>query len=151
MTLLGVWASIMGNELAMRFGRRRLILVVMLASAALCGFIGFSSALSYMLLSFLCLLHGITAAGESAAVTAGAIGTASPGYRGTTMALHSALGFFFAFIGPLAFGWVLDLAGGANPVAWGLAYASMGVVMALGALALVAMHPDELSGDRKIV
>jgi MFS family permease len=149
MTLLGVWASIMGNELAMRFGRRRLILVVMLASAILCGFIGFSSALSYMLLALLCLLHGITAAGESAAVTAGAIGTASPGYRGTTMALHSGLGFFFAFIGPLAFGWVLDLAGGDSPVAWGLAYASMGVVMALGALALVAMHPNELTGDRK--
>lgn len=65
------------------------------------------------------------------------------------MALHSALGFFFAFIGPLAFGWVLDLAGGGSPIAWGLAYASMGVVMALGALALVAMRPDELSGDRK--
>lgn len=149
MTLLGVWASIMGNELAMRFGRRRVILVVMLASATLCGFIGFSSALSYMLIALLCLLHGITAAGESAAVTAGAIGTASPGYRGTTMALHSALGFFFAFVGPLAFGWVLDLAGGDNPVAWGLAYASMGAVMVLGALALVAMRPGELSGDRK--
>lgn len=149
MTLLGVWASIIGNELAMRFGRRRLILIVMLASATLCGFIGFSSALSYMLIVLLCLLHGITAAGESAAVTAGAIGTAASGYRGTTMALHSALGFFFAFIGPLAFGWVLDLAGGGSPIAWGLAYASMGVVMALGALALVAMRPDELSGDRK--
>jgi MFS family permease len=149
MTLLGVWASIMGNELAMRFGRRRVILVVMLASASLCGFIGFGSALSYTLVALLCLLHGITAAGESAAVTAGAIGTASAGYRGTTMALHSALGFFFAFIGPLAFGWVLDLAGGNSPVAWGLAYASMGVVMVLGALALVAMHPDELSDDRK--
>jgi MFS family permease len=149
MTLLGVWASITGNELAMRFGRRRLILVVMLASAILCSFIGFSSALSYMLVTLLCLLHGITAAGESAAVTAGAIGTASQGYRGTTMALHSALGFFFAFIGPLAFGWVLDLGGGASPVAWGLAYASMGVVMALGTVALIAMHPDELSGDRR--
>jgi MFS family permease len=148
MTLLGVWASIMGNELAMRFGRRRLILVVMVASASLCGFIGFSSALSYMLVALLCLLHGMTAAGESAAVTAGAIGTASSGYRGTTMALHSALGFFFAFIGPLAFGWVLDLAGGGSPVAWGLAYASMGVVMVLGALALVAMNPAELTGDR---
>ncbi len=149
MTLLGVWASIMGNELAMRFGRRRLILVVMLTSAILCGFIGFSSALSYMLVALLCLLHGMTAAGESAAVTAGAIGTASPGYRGTTMALHSGLGFFFAFIGPLAFGWVLDVAGGADPLGWGLAYASMGLVMALGAIALIAMHPDELSGDRK--
>lgn len=147
MTLLGVWASIIGNELAMRFGRRRVILVVMVASASLCGFLGFTSALSYMLVALLCLLHGITAAGESAAVTAGAIGTASSGYRGTTMALHSALGFFFAFIGPLAFGWVLDLAGGGSPVAWGLAYASMGVVMVLGALALVAMNPAELTGD----
>ena len=64
------------------------------------------------------------------------------------MALHSALGFFFAFIGPLAFGWVLDLAGGGSPLAWGLAYASMGVVMVLGALALVAMNPAELTGDR---
>jgi hypothetical protein len=43
---------------------------------------------------------------------------------------------------------VLDLAGGGSPVAWGLAYASMGVVMVLGALALVAMNPAELTGDR---
>ncbi|MEE8512542.1 MAG: MFS transporter, partial [Acidiferrobacterales bacterium] len=112
MTLLGVWASIMGNELAMRFGRRRLIFVVMLSSAVLCAFIGFTSALSYMLVAALCLVHGVTVAGESAAVTAGAIGTAAPGYRGATMALHSTLGFAFAFVGPLAFGWVLDLTGG---------------------------------------
>ena len=37
MGLLGVWASVWGNELAIRFGRRRFILGTMLASAALAG------------------------------------------------------------------------------------------------------------------
>jgi MFS family permease len=148
MTLLGVWASIMGNELAMRFGRRRLIFVVMLSSAVLCAFIGFTSALSYMLVAALCLVHGVTVAGESAAVTAGAIGTAAPGYRGATMALHSTLGFAFAFVGPLAFGWVLDLTGGESVLGWGLAFASMGVVMALGLVGLAVLRPKELEGDK---
>ncbi|MEE8211450.1 MAG: MFS transporter, partial [Acidiferrobacterales bacterium] len=148
MTLLGVWASIMGNELAMRFGRRRLIFFVMLSSAVLCAFIGFTSALSYMLVAALCLVHGVTVAGESAAVTAGAIGTAAPGYRGATMALHSTLGFAFAFVGPLAFGWVLDLTGGESVLGWGLAFASMGVVMALGLVGLAVLRPNELEGDK---
>ncbi|MFQ6022634.1 MAG: MFS transporter [Acidiferrobacterales bacterium] len=147
MTLLGVWASITGNELAMRFGRRRLIFFVMLTSALLCGVIGFTSALSYTLVAMLCLVHGITVAGESAAVTAGAIGTATPGYRGATMAMHSTLGFAFAFLGPLAFGWILDLAGGDSVLGWGLAFASMGVVMALGLLVLLTLRPDEVAGD----
>ncbi|MFQ5935973.1 MAG: nitrate/nitrite transporter [Acidiferrobacterales bacterium] len=149
MTLLGVWASITGNELAMRFGRRRLIIVVMLSSAILCGFIGFTSALSYMAVAVLCLVHGVTVNGESAAVTAGAIGTAAPGYRGTTMAIHSGFGFSFAFLGPLAFGWILDLAGGESSLGWGLAYGSLGVVMVLGLIVFAALNPDELPGDRK--
>jgi MFS family permease len=148
MTLLGVWASIMGNELAMRFGRRRLIFLVMLSSAILGGFIGFTSALSYMLVAALCLVYGITVAGESAAVTAGAIGTAAPGYRGATMALHSTLGFAFAFVGPLAFGWILDLTGGESVLGWGLAFASLGVVMALGLVGLAVLRPKELEGDK---
>lgn len=149
MTLLGVWASITGNELAMRFGRRRLIFLVMLSSVMLCGFIGFTSALSYLLVAVLCLIHGITVAGESAAVTAGAIGAATAGYRGATMALHSTLGFSFAFMGPLAFGWILDLAGGESVLGWGLAFASMGVVMALGLVVLAVLRPEGLAGDRR--
>jgi hypothetical protein len=47
------------------------------------------------------------------------------------------LGFSAGFVGPLAFGIVLDAAGGANTgLAWGLAFASLGVVAALGPLAL---------------
>ncbi len=149
LTLLGVWASITGNELAMRYGRRRVIFLVMLSSVILCSFIGFTSAVSYMLVALLCLLHGIVVAGESAALTAGAIGTATQGYRGLTMALHSTLGFSFAFLGPLAFGWILDLAGGDTVMAWGLGYASVAVVMAMGMVALLVLRPQELPGDYK--
>ena len=47
MGLLGVWASVWGNELSIRVGRRRFILGTLLASAAMAGEIGFSAALPY--------------------------------------------------------------------------------------------------------
>jgi hypothetical protein len=58
---------------------------------------------------------------------------ADPTMRGASMALHSMLGFGAGFVAPLAFGAVLDAAGGnASPTAWMLAYVSLG---ALGVLA----------------
>ena len=149
MTLLGVSASIAGNELAMRVGRRRLIATVMLISTVLCCLTGFVSTLSYTVLCFFCLFHGIVLAGESASITAGVLGTATPGYRGATMALHSTVGFGFAFLGPLVFGWVLDLTGGNTPMAWSLAFTSLGIVMLLGPIALILLHPEALPADRK--
>ena len=148
MVLLGVGASITGNELSMRFGRRRVISTLMLMSATVSCLVGFGSALSYGTVVALCLLNGVTAASESASITAGAIGTATPGYRGTTMALHSTVGFSFAFMGPLTFGWLLDQAGAQSPLGWGLAFASLGAVMVAGSVALVWLKPDELPGDR---
>lgn len=149
MTLLGVWASIAGNELAMRVGRRRLIATVMLISAILCCLTGFVSTLSYTLLCYFCLFHGIVVTGESASITAGVLGTATPGYRGATMALHSTFGFGFAFLGPLFFGWVLDLSGSNTPMAWSLAFTSLGIVMLLGPMVLILLHPEALPADRK--
>jgi hypothetical protein len=48
----------------------------------------------------------------------------------------------------LAFGWVLDLTGGESVLGWGLAFASMGVVMALGLVGLAVLRPKELEGDK---
>ena len=87
------------------------------------------------------MLQGFTVSGESASVTAGALGSAAPGYRGATMAMHSTLGFTGSFFGPLIFGLVLDLAGGESVMAWGLAFAHMGVVMLAGPLALALLRP----------
>jgi MFS family permease len=120
----------------------------MTASAVLCFTIGFTAALPYLVVVLFCVLQGFTVSGESASVTAGALGSAAPGYRGATMAMHSTLGFTGSFFGPLVFGFVLDLAGGESVLAWGLAFAHMGLVMLAGPLALALLRPKPLPGDR---
>jgi hypothetical protein len=83
------------------------------------------------------LLYNVLIQIDSAALTTGAVLAAEPERRGATIAIHSLLGFGAGFVGPLAFGMVLDLAGGGNSsLAWGLAFASLAVVVGLGPLAL---------------
>lgn len=134
--LVGVPASIAGNELAVNFGRARTITAIMIVSAALSCIIGFLSWLPYGLLVCLCLLYGVFVYADSAAITAGAVLAAPAGYRGATMAVHSTLGFACGFLGPLFFGVVLDWRLGGNAAAWGLAFASLGLAAAVGPVAL---------------
>jgi MFS family permease len=138
--LVGVPASIAGNELALRFGRVRIITLVMLTSVAVSCVFGFLGSISYLFLVLHCLLYGVTSYGDSSALTAGAVATAAPGYGGATMAVHSFIGFGCGFFGPLMFGVVLDLGGGnGSSTAWGLAFASLGLVAATGPLALAML------------
>ena len=67
----------------------------------------------------LCLLYHMAVMGDSAALTGGAVAAAAPGQRGATLAVHAVLGFGSGFVGPLAVGLVLDLAGGeGSRLAW---------------------------------
>ena len=137
-------ASILGNELAVRFGRRRTASIVMLASAAVSLFIGFTAFLPYVLVVALLMVYGVLVTGDSATVTAGAVAAATPENRGAVMAIHSAVGFATSFFGPLFFGIVLDVAGGNESLlAWGLGFAAMGLGVALGPLALAWLAPRE--------
>jgi MFS family permease len=88
----------------------------------------------------MCLHYGLML-GDSAALTSGAIASAPPDQRGATMAVYSFVGFSSAVFAPLLFGVVLDLAGGnRSVVAWGLAFASIGVFGALAPLARWFYH-----------
>jgi predicted MFS family arabinose efflux permease len=136
-SLLAMVSSVVGADIAVRFGRRRLCVFAMLGSGALAMAIGFCSGLPYGLVAVLMLLYNVLIQADSAALTTGAVLAADPDRRGATLSVHSVLGFSAGFVGPLAFGIVLDAAGGANTgPAWGLAFASLGVVAALGPLAL---------------
>ena len=138
--LLGLPASILGNEAATRFGRRRFLIGIMTGSAALACVVGFSAALPFWLAVVIVGLYGITVTADSASLTVGAVTNAAPGQRGATMAVHSFLGFTAAFVGSVAFGGILDLAGGgASLLAWGLAFAAQGAVVALGPVALMVL------------
>jgi dipeptide/tripeptide permease len=57
------------------------------------------------------------------------------------------LGYAGGFVGPLAIGWTLDLAGGMSPVAWGLAFLMVAVLMSLALAAFLVIRPRELEGD----
>jgi len=135
--LLAMGASLLGADLALRFDRRRVCAFAMLSSAALAAVIGFLGGLPYGLVVGLMLLYNVLIQIDSAALTTGAVMAAAPDRRGATIAIHSLLGFGAGFIGPLAFGMVLDMAGGGtSSLAWGLGFASLAVAVGLGPLAL---------------
>lgn len=134
--LLGPVMSISGNELALRFGRTRVIFTFMTASGLLACVLGYSAPLPWLLVFLIMCVHYGLMLGDSAALTAGAVAAAHPDERGATMAVYSFVGFSSAVVAPLVFGAVLDLAGGNRSVlAWGLAFTSIGV---FGVLAPVA-------------
>ena len=151
MGLLGVWASIWGNELAIRWGRRRFIVGTMLASAAMAALIGFTVALPYALVTGLVLVYAILIWSDSSSLTAGSAGSAEPGRRGATLAVHSTLGYAGGFLGPLALGVTLDLAGGASVIGWGLAFGHVALAVVAGWVAFVWLRPADLAGDRAVV
>jgi predicted MFS family arabinose efflux permease len=144
--LLGGALNILGNELAMRLGRRQLVTAVMSASALLCVLNGALGPLGYGLAALLMLLHAVTIMAESSAVTAGAIGLADERSRGATMAVHSTIGFLGGVAGPLAFGWLLDLGGGE---AWLLAYGHLALVILAGGILVRWLRPGAVAGDRR--
>lgn len=148
LTLLGVPSSIYGNELAIRFGRLRLICLTMIASALICACIGFMADLSYWLAAAFCIVYGAAVIFDSGSLTAGALGNAMPGYRGATMAVHSTFGFAGATLGPLVFGWMLDLGGGQGMTGWWAGFAHMAVISLGGALLLRLLNPPPVPGDR---
>ena len=150
MGLLGVWASVWGNELAIRFGRRRFILSTMLASAAMAGVIGFSAALPYAGAAALVLVYATLIWSDSSSLTAGSAGSAEPGRRGATLAVHSTLGYAGGFLGPLALGAMLDLFGGPSVLSWGIAFGHVTIALLLGTLAFVWLRPADLAGDRSM-
>lgn len=145
---LGPAASILGNEAAVKRGRRKVVLATMAASGALACGIGFSAPLPIVLVFALMTVYFLLVMGDSAALTAGLVAAAEPGRRGASMALHSLMGFGAGFLAPLAFGAVLDLAGGSDHVsAWGFAFASLGIWCLVGAV-LALLRRQALSAPK---
>lgn len=105
--LIGTFASLFGNEMAIRLGRRRLVQSAMFAPILLGGTIGFLGTTSYTIAAGLMLFYGFVIWLDSSSLTAGAAGTAEPSRRGATLAVHSTLGYAGGFVGPLMMGWTL--------------------------------------------
>jgi len=146
--LVGAVASVIGNEAAIRFGRRRLIGCAMAACVIVGGSIGYAGATSYPVAVALLMVYGFFVWLDSSSLTAGAAGTAEPARRGATLAVHSMLGYSGGFVGPLIIGFILDLAGGMSRLAWGAAFLAVAVLVLLELAVFLLMRPRELAGDR---
>jgi len=151
MGLVGVVASVWGNEAARRFGRRRFIIGTMVASAVMAGAIGFTAAFPYAVAVAMVMVYAALIWSDSSSLTAGSSGSAEPGRRGATLAVHSTLGYAGGFVGPLVLGATLDVAGAEHAWGWGLAFGHVTIAVALGALAFTLLRPADLAGDRGAV
>jgi MFS family permease len=146
--LVGTWASVAGNELSIRLGRQRLVRISMAGSICCAAVIGFLAPAGYAFACGLALVYGFVVWLDSSSLTAGTAGAAEAHRRGATLALHSMLGYAGGFLGPLAIGWTLDLAGGMSPFGWGLAFLNVAIVMLIGRLCFTWLRPEDLAGDR---
>src|SRR5882672_6686486 len=125
--LLAVPSSILGNEVALRVGRRRWILLAMSASGASGILLGFSAPWHWAIVLALLTAYAIVGMADSATLTAGLVAVAPPDLRGVAMGLYSLAGFGAGMLGPILFGAALDLGGGGErPAAWALGYAAIG-------------------------
>jgi MFS family permease len=142
--LLGVPASLVGNELGTRYGRTRVIPIVMLTSLGLSVAAGLSSPMPWTVVVLACCAYGVVISADSAALTSGLVASAAPDVRGASMALYSMAGFAGAFAGSLAVGGVLDALGGQSTASWAVAFAAMGLPALAGFFAVrrAAGAPD---------
>ena len=127
MNLISTPASILGNEAALRMGRRRWILWVM-ASGSLIGVVMALLAQSpWWFVVVMFSLYSCLLMADSAALTAGFVGSAPTAVKGAAMGLYSLVGFGLAAVGPTIFGLALDLFGGGQaPSAWAMAFLAIG-------------------------
>jgi MFS family permease len=125
--LLAVPASIVGNEIALRIGRKRWILIAMVGSGATGLAVGLGAPWHWALVLALLVVYSMLVMAESGTLTAGLVAAAPAELRGAALGLYSLLGFGGGMLGPIVFGAALDAAGGAQShLAWIAAYAAIG-------------------------
>src|SRR4030095_15254489 len=134
--------------LARRVARHGLARLAMTACVACGAVVGFLGPRSYPLAAALVLVYALLIWLGSSSLTAGAAGSADPSRRGATLALHSMAGYAGGFVGPIVLGWTLDPAGAMSPVAGGLSFLHVGIIVLVGRFAFVRLAPRDLAGDR---
>ncbi|HMW16693.1 MAG TPA: MFS transporter [Accumulibacter sp.] len=135
-TFLAVPASILGNEGAHRWGRRRWLKTVMPLSCVLALAVALAGNLPSLWLVLLLLVYAASMNLDSAALTAGVLTETAPEIRGTALALYSSIGFAGGFVGPVAFGIAIDGFGRSSPLGWSAGFVTLACGVAFGRWAI---------------
>src|SRR5215469_13523574 len=133
-SFLGVPAGLLGNELSIRHGLRKIATLVFLLSALTGGLFGLTAMLPYIAVLGLSVVVGFIVQGNFSNLTSGVLAVAATRYRGATIGLYSCIGFGASFLGTLLFGVTLDQFGGTSQViAWILNFGTCGLSCLIGA------------------
>ncbi len=131
--------SIVGGTMADRWGRTQTILLWSCLSLALSFSIGWLISLPIALLVALACVYNFAGIADSSTHSLVLAESVPAHYLGVAYALRSVVGFGAGVVSPVVFGWALDLAGGArgstDALAWGIAWASLGLGAMWGPLA----------------
>jgi MFS family permease len=143
--------NISGGSLSDRWGRTAVILG-MSALSLTCSFtIGWLLALPFWLVLLVGLIYSITTIGDSPVYSTALTELVPPHFLGAAYSLRSVVGFGTGVISPLVFGLVLDGMGNGphptSPLAWGLAFASLGLGGLLGPLGMLWLRKLSQSFD----
>ena len=142
-SLLAMPASIIGNELSLRFGRASAISWIQVISALTALSIGFLAGGSPWVILILIFIYALTVPADSGSLTAGMMSYAEPQFKGLTLALHSTVGFGLSALSGWMVGLALDSYGGTqDPQAWMAAFGVLAAGVMLGPLALRLLKPS---------
>lgn len=135
--LLGAVATLMIAELVPLVGRRRLITLIMVTSAALGVGLALSLSGAYGFSVALVFCYGAAISADAAPINGGIVARSEPEIRGQSMAMHAVFAAAAAFLLPVLFGLVLDIAGGEqSKAAWTWAFGATAAFIAIGPVAL---------------
>jgi len=131
--LSGVPVSMWCGEALQRYGRNRVLNLIMLSSLAAGIVVAFTTAAPLWIVASLAILYGIVSYADTGPLNATTVSLAEPEVRGATMAIHACTGFAGGILGALAIGATLQLTGGINaPEAWRYAFLVMASGSAFG-------------------
>src|SRR5262245_3447570 len=143
--LVAVPASIVGNEVALRLGRRRWIVAAMTSSGTMGLMLAIGAPWHWALVLAMLTVYSMLVMAESGTLTAGLVAAVPGELRGAALGLYSLAGFGGGLLGPVLFGAALDAAGGAaSQIAWIAAYGAIGAGC-LAAPLVVRMNPKRTS------
>ena len=136
-SLLAMPASILGNELSLRFGRASAISWIQVISALTALSIGVLAGGSAWVILVLIFMYAVTVPADSGSLTAGMMSYAQAQFKGLTLAMHSTVGFGLSALSGWMVGLALDSHGGTqDPQAWLAAFGVLAAGVMLGPLAL---------------
>ncbi|MCI0791075.1 MAG: MFS transporter, partial [Chloroflexi bacterium] len=135
----GAVGPVVGGILSDRWGRAVSASAIFALSGAVSFIIGWLIGFPWPVVVGLTALYGWAIAADSAIYSTAVTEVSEPSKLGSTLAVHSFLGFTGGVIGPIVIGGILDLS--PEAIRWGLAFSVTGALSIVAILSLMRVRP----------